>query len=358
MAPLVSIIIPTFNKASFLRESVLSAVKQDYPNTEILIVNDGSTDNSSEVARALIKEFPSSRISLLEKQNGGISDARNFAIERAKGELIMCLDGDDIALPTFLSRAVDLHQKEGAMLVHCFVELFGDQTGEWIPQPFDRFGIRHNNNIPTLVTYQRSLWEKTGGYSRAFAFNEDWDFFIKCSMHQLVVRRIEQKLFRYRVTSSGLAEQYIKNSYERSVSMMITSNSSLYSVDLCLWAHGQLTKVPQSWVDKVIAQDKLHPNEWLLKFWIGILLEATNQREQAAALYQESHQLARGTQWQPLYRLGLLLEEKNPRTALQSFHIARTERPDLDRIVLGKIEALAKTIGSQSGANQSPVKPA
>ncbi len=352
MAPLVSIIVPTFNKAPFLRESLLSAINQDYQHTEIIVVNDGSTDNSSDVARDVMKEFPLKTITLLEKPNGGISDARNYAISRSAGEIIMALDGDDIALPSFLSKAVALHEKEGAKLVHCLVELFGDRTGEWIPLHYDRFGIRHNNNIPTLVTFTRKIYDLTGGYSRAFPFNEDWDFFIKCSMHKLAVRRIEEKLFRYRVTKTGLAEQFIKDSYERSVSMMVTSNSSLYSVEQCLWAHGQLANVPQAWADKIIAQDKLHPNEWLLKFWLGTLMETTKQLEHAAAYYHQSHELAQGTQWQPLFRLGILLENSNPRQALQSLHIARTERPDLDKVVWTKLDELMGIVKEKPVAGQ------
>jgi glycosyltransferase involved in cell wall biosynthesis len=344
VAPLVSIIVPTYNKAQFLRESLLSAIKQDYPNTEILVVNDGSTDNSSDVARQVMKEFPLKKIELLEKPNGGISDARNYGIARSRGEILMCLDGDDIALPSFLSKAVALHEGQGAKLVHCLVELFGEKPGEWIPQPYDRFGIRYNNNIPTLVTYTRKLYDLTGGYSRAFPFNEDWDFFIKCSMHKLVVRRIDEKLFRYRVTANGLAEQYIKDSYDRSVSMMVTSNSSLYSVEQCLAAHSALTKVPQSWADKVLAQDKIHQREWLLKFWLGILMEATNQLDIASNLYHQAHELAEGTQWQPLFRLGILLEKSAPKQALQAFHIARTERPDADKVVRSKINELMELL--------------
>jgi cellulose synthase/poly-beta-1,6-N-acetylglucosamine synthase-like glycosyltransferase len=108
--PFVSIIIPVFNEAKIIERSVKSLLKLDYPNYEIIIVNDGSTDNTKEVAEALIgfskgvhKEV---KISLINKPNGGKSSALNLGIKMSNAEFILCMDGDSLLTPSSLKMAV------------------------------------------------------------------------------------------------------------------------------------------------------------------------------------------------------------------------------------------------------------
>ena len=90
---LVSIVVTSYNKAPYLEQSVKSVLEQTYPHIECIIVNDGSTDNTEEVAQKLVKEYP--QIQYYAKPNGGISSARNFGIEKVKGEWVQFLDADD-----------------------------------------------------------------------------------------------------------------------------------------------------------------------------------------------------------------------------------------------------------------------
>jgi glycosyltransferase involved in cell wall biosynthesis len=93
MNPLVSVIIPTFNGARYLEEAVISVLQQTYKKLECIVVDDGSTDNTGEI----INELGSgdSRLKYYYKENGGISSARNFGINKSKGEWIQFLDSDD-----------------------------------------------------------------------------------------------------------------------------------------------------------------------------------------------------------------------------------------------------------------------
>lgn len=93
MAPLVSIIIPCFNRASYLEKCVKSVIKQTFTDLECILVDDGSTDNTRSIAEGLMSI--DSRIKYFYKENGGVSSARNFGIEKAKGAWIQCLDPDD-----------------------------------------------------------------------------------------------------------------------------------------------------------------------------------------------------------------------------------------------------------------------
>lgn len=334
--PLVSVIVPTYNKGAYLRETLASALAQDWGKIEVVVVDDGSTDDSAAIAAEVARSDP--RVRVLTKPNGGISDARNFAIERAAGRVIAVLDGDDLMEPSFVRRAVGLMREEGVNLVCCDVQLFGGEEREWVPQEYDAFAIRYDNSIPTMVAYDRALWQAVGGYSRAYAFNEDWDFFIRCSDRGMKVGRIREKLFRYRVTDGGLAKQFINDTWRYSVSLMATSVDHLYPVSLVLQGHSTLHSMPERWIVRMRAQEDLHPNEWLLPFWAGLFLEGRGETEHAKAAYARAKELSGGTQWQPLFRLALAFGEKDREIRRALCHIVRTLRPDMAQIVGPELE--------------------
>lgn len=93
MEPLISLIIPAYNVAAYLPQCLDSAVRQTYPNLEIIVVNDGSTDQTPEIAHAYAERDP--RIKVVDKSNGGLVMARKSGLEASRGEYIMHLDGDD-----------------------------------------------------------------------------------------------------------------------------------------------------------------------------------------------------------------------------------------------------------------------
>ncbi|MDH4227405.1 MAG: glycosyltransferase [Deltaproteobacteria bacterium] len=99
---MVSVVIPTFNRALLLKEAVVSVLAQTYVNLEVIIVDDGSTDNTGEVVTAL----GDSRIRYIKKPNGGVSSARNRGIEEATGEFIAFLDSDDMWRPTKVEKQI------------------------------------------------------------------------------------------------------------------------------------------------------------------------------------------------------------------------------------------------------------
>lgn len=88
---LISVIVPLYNKEAWIERCILSIIHQTYQNIEILIINDGSTDDSRNVVKAIHDK----RIKIFDKQNGGVSTARNYGIEKAKGEYIALIDADD-----------------------------------------------------------------------------------------------------------------------------------------------------------------------------------------------------------------------------------------------------------------------
>ena len=114
----VSVIVPFYNVEGYIGRCLDSLVKQTLDNIEIILVNDGSKDRSKIVVDKYLKEYPE-KIVYLEKENGGLSDARNYAIPYAKGEYIAFLDSDDYVEYTMYKDMYELAKKENSDMVEC-----------------------------------------------------------------------------------------------------------------------------------------------------------------------------------------------------------------------------------------------
>ena len=125
--PKVSVIIPAYNIAPYITETLNSVLAQTYKDYEIIIVNDGSKD-TAELETAL-KPF-ADKIIYAEQTNAGASTARNSAISLSRGELLAFLDGDDVWLPNFLESQVNFLEKQNLEMVYCDAEIFGEQLFE------------------------------------------------------------------------------------------------------------------------------------------------------------------------------------------------------------------------------------
>ncbi len=330
--PLISVVIPSYNKGSYLAETVESVLNQDYKNTEIIIVNDGSTDSTAEVAKNLINQYPHRSISLVDKQNGGAPEARNAGIERARGDLYMALDGDDLLQPSFLRRALQEMHDRNANVVCSDLELFGKETGVWRPALYNDYVIRYDNVIPMGSLAEKRLWQEVGGFKRGFPFAEDWEFWVACSQIGMKVYKIEEPLFRYRVTGDGLSEIF-RNSHSEMMSVIMTSHPHLYPVEEVILAHDLLIKnFPERFVKGWQKRDALFNSEWHLKFWLGCVCEGQNALQEALNLYTTAVQLTNFKNWQPLYRIGKILMHANePKQAYEFLSAARNLRPDMKK---------------------------
>lgn len=112
---MVSVIIPAYNAARFLPETVASVISQSVSDWEMLLVDDGSTDSTSDLCDTLAASDP--RIRVFHKPNGGLSDARNYALDRARGEYITFLDADDLLHPDFLKETLTAASLTGMPMV-------------------------------------------------------------------------------------------------------------------------------------------------------------------------------------------------------------------------------------------------
>lgn len=119
--PKVSVIVPVYNVHAYLEKCVASLVVQTLQNIEILLIDDGSTDGSGELAEKL-SVANAGKIQVFHKTNGGLSDARNFGIEKATGEFLAFVDSDDWVLPEMLEKMVTLAEKQRADVAICNIQ--------------------------------------------------------------------------------------------------------------------------------------------------------------------------------------------------------------------------------------------
>lgn len=194
--PKVSVIIPCFNQGKYVQESVQSVLKQTFTDFEIIIVDDGSTD---QVTRQVLNNLNYPKIKIIHQANGGVSVARNRAIRNAIGEFILPLDADDKLSPTFIEKAcavLEAHPNIG--VVYSDVEYFGDRSG---PFKLGKFSIERMlvcNCIPISSMFRKSDWEKAGGFDEEMKYLEDYAFWISLLELGLEVYKIPEPLFLYR----------------------------------------------------------------------------------------------------------------------------------------------------------------
>lgn len=175
---LVSVIIPCYNQANYIEETVASVLKSDYPYIEIVIINDGSKDNSEEICLQLAETY--SNISYYFQNNAGPSIARNHAIRKSNGDLILPLDGDDLISENYISEAVKVFKKAPRVkVVYCEAEKFGEKTGLWKLKPFTLENLAKDNMIFVSALFKKSDWVACGGYPESLRWvSEDWVFWI------------------------------------------------------------------------------------------------------------------------------------------------------------------------------------
>ena len=185
--PLVSIIVTTFNSKKWLRESLDSALGQTYLNREIILIDDGSTDDTGNWVK---KHYPNN-INYIYKQNGGLASARNLGITKAQGQYIQFLDADDIILPEKISRQVVWMETHlGYAVVYsdsfCFYDGSPDETFDWWGKALYRSGDVFESMLDSGYILSHATLTRSTSF-RNIKFNEnltrciDWDFWLNLS---------------------------------------------------------------------------------------------------------------------------------------------------------------------------------
>jgi glycosyltransferase involved in cell wall biosynthesis len=200
--PLVSVVIPCYNAAAFLRETIASVLAQSLEDVEILCVDDGSSDSTTDV----IASFSDPRIRAFRQENAGVSVARNRGIAAARGDYIAFLDADDLFEPLNLDRKVAFLESEPTYgLVYAQELIFDSESGRvmgqsrgWpVPELRDLLEMRAGINSPSSVVVRTSLIRAIGGFDPSLSTSADWDAWIRLAARTRF-GYIDEILSRYR----------------------------------------------------------------------------------------------------------------------------------------------------------------
>jgi glycosyltransferase involved in cell wall biosynthesis len=207
---LVSIIIICFNQAHFLQDAIRSALAQTAPRFEIIVVDDGSTDNTSEVVR----RFP--LVSYMYQQNRGISAARNFGLRMSAGDSAVFLDADDRLLPCAVAAGISCLRRypDSGFVFGRYHKI--DAEGAVISAPNQHrdasdfyLQLLHGNLIgmQSTVMYPRAILDRTGGFDEKLRCCEDYELYLRIA-REFPVRKHEQVVAEYRRHRGNMSRNY------------------------------------------------------------------------------------------------------------------------------------------------------
>lgn len=196
----VSVLVAAYGMEKYLDETLQSLLKQTYSNWEAIIVDDGSPDNVAAVARKFADK--DERIKFYHTDNHGVGAARNYAASKASGEYVMCLDGDDLILPEYISRcAAELDSRPSLKVAYTDWDIFGNNQSSFA---LSYNGFREeliHNQIHVSAMMRLDDFRRVGGFDVKMEDGfEDWEFWIRVLKDSSsdCVRLIPEKLFRYR----------------------------------------------------------------------------------------------------------------------------------------------------------------
>ncbi len=253
--PEVSVVIACYNQAVFLPEAVRSVTEQVFQDFEIIIVNDGSTDNTEQVAEMLVQKYPDNIIKIINQKNMGVSAARNAGIKASSGKYILPLDADDMLHPDMLLRTtglLDTYPEVG--IAYTDVQKFGKLEEYWQSWDWDLNRLCFQNILPYCSLYRREVWDTAGGYKERIIFGyEDWDFWISCAEKGITGKRIPENLLIYRTKETSRDTEAIK-SHEKLFAHIVLNHPSLYKSDTIAWAKSVVGTLENS---DVVKDDKV-----------------------------------------------------------------------------------------------------
>jgi len=223
MRPLISVVIPSFNHARYIEQAIESVLTQTYPNIELIVVDDGSTDESRDVIRSTLKSAPSGRSKFVPQENSGAHAAIMRGISESTGRFIAILNSDDFFYPERLQVMSEAIGHETLALAISQVDIV-DADGHALPEDsawprWYRGALSSIDTTPTLgfalldqnfavssgnFLFTRALYDKLSGFS-THKFVHDWDFLIR-SIYCAEPLFVPTPLMAYRIHPQNTTE--------------------------------------------------------------------------------------------------------------------------------------------------------
>ncbi len=228
----LSVVIPYFNMGKYVEETITSVVNNNYDNYEIIIVNDGSTD---ELSLSKLDELKANNKNLLvyHKPNTGLCDTRNFGAQKATGEFMAFLDPDDTIEPTYYKRATDILRKyDNVSFVGCWAQYFGAKDYVWPSfNPEPPFLLTHNMVNSSGIVAKKDHFITYGLNDRDFLYGmEDYDSVISMVKNGCGGVVLPQCLWNYRIRKGSLAQSFNKYSKNYLYRLIAKKHADFFSV--------------------------------------------------------------------------------------------------------------------------------
>jgi glycosyltransferase involved in cell wall biosynthesis len=199
-----SIVIPSYNHSKYLPDAIKSSIEQTYENIQIIVINDGSTDNTSEVVKPFLE-----KITYIEVKNRGLSAARNLGIYHSKGDYIIPLDADDMISPLYCEDAAKLIETTDADVIYPDMQIFGDFS-QRVPMPdlISKEQLAANNPIHHTYAVRKSVLMDCGGYNPKMTFGwEDYELNMELFERGAAFARLPSAYFMYRRHGKSMVDE-------------------------------------------------------------------------------------------------------------------------------------------------------
>lgn len=196
---LISIVIPCYNDAEFIEQAIDSALNQTYSNKEVIVVDDGSNDDTKVVLQRIEHKIDK----LITQENKGQSSARNNGIKYAKGSFILVLDSDDYFEKTFCEKAISLLKNDlNVKLVTCYANLIFENNKDNHIRKTRGGDVKNfltSNSALGSAMFRKEDWKISGYYDDTMRSGlEDWEFYIRLLSNGGTAEVIEEPLYNYR----------------------------------------------------------------------------------------------------------------------------------------------------------------
>lgn len=225
---LVSVIVPCFNSARTLLETVGSVAAQTYAPLELVLVDDGSTDGTADLIRRVAAEPGPLTTRACFQSNAGVAAARNRGVAVSRGDFILPVDADDTIGSSMIADCVAvLTERPDISIAFPDREDFGDLKGVHVSGTFELERLRYFNQIPYASMYRRGLWSDVGGYRSNVDGFDDWDFWVAAALHGHRGHRVPRSHLRHRRHRDSYLGSIVE-SYERLFAQIILNNAAAY----------------------------------------------------------------------------------------------------------------------------------
>jgi glycosyltransferase involved in cell wall biosynthesis len=239
--PKVSVIIPCYNTGALLKRAVFSASNQTWPNIEILVINDGSTDH---LTLDILSHLP---CTVIHKSNEGLPAARNTGIKSSDGPLLFFLDSDDWIEPDCISCLATTLLNSSADFTFSQLILEGELQGRLSKgcNPFEQLFL---NQIPYSILVRRSALLQVGFYDEYMTVGyEDWEFNIRLILHGCLPIYCPVFKFYYHVSSNGMLRSISRNHHYSLWKYIIDKHRSSYSLTSLVSFYCKYRNTPSSY---------------------------------------------------------------------------------------------------------------